>query len=102
MSAGSGSGSGANAHPEIEIYNRMVFQATLETAILAYLSTPPEYIQPVYDGIRAWALRARDAIVTKARGLAEIWDGKVESVDFYGMTVKYRFGALADKLEQIT
>lgn len=89
-------------HPEMEIYNRMVFQATLETAILGQLREPPTYLVPVYDAVKAWALKAIPALITKTRKLAETYDGRAESVNFYSMTVKYHFAELAEKLAALT
>ena len=96
------------AHPasrgdptEKPAYNRQVFQANLETAILAQLRDPPDYLVAVYDAVKAWALRARPALVAKARELAATWDGKVEQLPFYQMATKYRFGLLADQLEAL-
>ena len=71
----------------------------METAILDYIANPPAFLVPVYDAIKAWVLKARPALITKARTLATIWDGRVETVTFYSMTTKYHFGALADQLE---
>lgn len=88
-------------HPEIDVYNRMVFQATLETAILGYIQAPPAFLVPVYDATKAWALKARPTLLTKARELAATYDGKVEQVQFYSMTTKYRFAELAAKLEAL-
>lgn len=88
-------------HPEIAIYNRMIFHATLETAILGQLGEPPTYLIPVYDAVKDWALKARAALVAKARALAEIWDGKVEQVSFYNMSLRYRFAELAARLENL-
>lgn len=90
-----------SAHPEVAIYNRQVFQATLQTAILGQLADPPDYLVPIYEGTRAWAMKARPALITKARALAAEWDGKIEAVGFYNMTVKYKFGMLADRLEAL-
>ena len=89
------------AHPEIAIYNRMIFHATLETAILGQLQEPPAYLVPVYDAVKDWALKARLALVAKATALAETWDGKVEQVSFYGMVQKYRFADLTARLEAL-
>ena len=86
------------AHMEIAVYNRMLFQATMETVILAQLESPPTYMVPIYDVSRAWALKAQPSLVAKARDLAAEWDGKGEQISFYGMTMLYRFGKLADKL----
>jgi hypothetical protein len=85
-------------HPEMEIYNRMVFHATLETAILGQLRDPPAYLVPVYDATKAWVLKALPALLAKSRKLAETYDGRVETVAFYSMTTKYHFADLADKL----
>jgi hypothetical protein len=55
----------------------------------------------VYEAVKAWVLKARPALVAKARALAAEWDGKVEQMQFYQMTAKYRFGFLADQLEAL-
>jgi len=87
-------------HADIQVYNRMTFQATLETAILGYLtpSETPPFLVPVYDAVKAWTFKARPALIEKARALAPTWDNKVEQIPFYSMTVRYRFGELADRL----
>ena len=86
-------------HLDFEPYKRMVFQAVLQTAILRTLAEPPDYLVPAYDGIRAAAITARSRLLTKARALATEWDGKTETVSFFGMTVRYRFGEIARELE---
>lgn len=88
-------------HPEIAVYNRIIFHATLETAILGQLEEPPAYLVPVYDAIKSWAQNARSALVAKATELAETWDGKIEHVNFYGMVQKYHFGELAARLKKL-
>ena len=85
-------------HAEIAVYSRMVFHAVLETAIVGPMDAPSDYMVPVYDGVRAWIIRARDGLLEKARAHAESWDGKTETLPFYSMTQRYRFGALADRL----
>jgi len=87
-------------HPEVAIYNRMIFHATLETAILANLTAPPPYLVPIVDQVRDWAKKARPALIKRARELA-FYDGRLESVPHYYMTVSYRFGELATMLESI-
>jgi hypothetical protein len=89
--------SSGNFAAELEQYNRMVFHATLETAILGQLAEPPPYLVPVYDAVRAWAMKARDTVVARARTLAPTWDGKGETFQFFNMAVRYRFGELADR-----
>jgi ubiquitin-conjugating enzyme E2 Z len=90
--------SAQSMHTDIPIYNRMIFHATLETAILAQLTEPPDYLVAVYEAVKAWSLKARSVLVEKARALAAEWDNKKEYISFYSMTQKYRFAELADKL----
>jgi ubiquitin-conjugating enzyme E2 Z len=84
------------------IYNRLILHATLETAILGYLKDPPAYLLPVYDAFRSWVFKARDDVLAKATELASEWDGKIETIDFYHMTQKYRFANLAVTLQSIS
>jgi ubiquitin-conjugating enzyme E2 Z len=93
--------SSMSLHADIPIYNRMIFHAVLETAILGQLQSPPDYLVPVYDSVQAWAKKARDALVTKARDLAATWDGKTEQIQFYSMTQRYRFADLATQLASL-
>jgi len=93
--------SAMSVHADMPIYNRMVFQATLETAILAQLTAVPPYMVPVYEAVKACFLKAKDAIIAKARALAADWDGKTESMGFFTMGVKYKFAELATRLEGI-
>lgn len=86
-------------HTDIPIYNRLIFHSVLETAILGQLTDVPTYLVPVFEPVKAWALKARDALVRKARDLAAAWDGKTESNNFYAIVTKYRFAELAGKLE---
>jgi ubiquitin-protein ligase len=86
-------------HPDLPAYSRMVQHATVETAILAALRDPPPYLVPVYDGVSDWILKARGAVVARLKELASVWDGKVETMSFYSMATRYRFGELAAQLE---
>lgn len=85
-------------HPEMPIYNNMVFHATLETAILGHLAAPPAYLVPVLEPVRTWFTKAREPLIKKARELAAELDGKVGNVPFYTMTTKFKFAELADRL----
>ena len=85
-------------HPEMPVYNNSIFHATLETAILGQLATPPAYLVPVLEPARAWFAKAKDALIKKARELAPELDGKVGNIPFYQMTTKYKFTELADRL----
>lgn len=91
---------GFRTHTDFEPYKRMVFHSVLETAILRQLSAggTPEYLMPVRDAVALWTSRVRPRLLTKARALAAVWDGKTETMSFFQMAQKYRFGALADAL----
>jgi hypothetical protein len=51
--------------------------------------------------VRAHALKAIPALIKKAREHAAEGDGKSEYMEFFAMNFKYRFGALADRLESL-
>jgi ubiquitin-protein ligase len=89
-------------HPEIPAYTRMVTHATLETAILGYMKQPPDFLVPIHAAWRARVMAIRDSLVAKAQALAVTWDGRTESVSFYNMAMRYRFGALAEQLSTLT
>ena len=92
----------ARTHAQFAPYRRMVFHSVLETAILGHLGGSPAYLLPILDAVKVWVSRARERLVKKARELAAVWDDKVERVDFFNMTQKYRFGALATALEGLS
>ena len=85
-------------HADIPTYNRLVFHASLDTAILGQLGSPPPYLVALYEPVKKKAVEARDSLVTKARALAAEWDGKTETNGFYQMGIKYHFAELADRL----
>jgi ubiquitin-protein ligase len=85
-------------HPEMPMYNNMIFHAVLETAIIGQLTTPPAYLVPVLEPARAWFAKAKDALVKKAQELAADLDGKTGHIPFYTMTTKFRFSELASQL----
>ena len=91
-----------SSHADMPPYNRMVFHSVLETAILEQLSKPPAYMVPFYEAAKAWFLKAKDAVIAKARALAAEWDGKTESMGFFTMATKYKFGELADRVAAIS
>jgi ubiquitin-protein ligase len=91
--------SAMRTHTDFEPYKRMVFHSVLETAILRQLTVPQPYLAVIMDGVADWVAKARPRLLEKARALAAVWDGKTESMTFFQMTQKYRFGALATALE---
>jgi ubiquitin-protein ligase len=84
---------------DAETYARLVFHANLDAAILGTLVDPAPYVGPVLDALRSRVLQARDRLVRKARALAATWDGRTETNAFYGMSQRYRFAELADRLD---
>lgn len=93
--------SNLSLHTDIPVYNRLVFHANLETAVLAPIKSPPAYLVPIYENIRASVMKARDELVKRATELAAIWDGKVEENNFYHMHQKYTFGKFAKELSTL-
>ncbi len=94
--------SNLSLHTDIPIYNRIIFHANLETAILSQITNPPSYLIPVYSEVREWALKARPTLLSRIQELAAEWDGKVEENNFYHMTQKYKFGELATRLAELS
>jgi hypothetical protein len=90
-----------SAHADMPVYNRLVFHSVLETAILGQLAEVPAYMVPLYDAARAAAITAKEALIKKARALSAEWDGKTESMSFFQMGIKYKFGELATRLESL-
>jgi hypothetical protein len=89
-----------SVHTDIPIYNRLVQHATAETAILGYLKHPPPYLEPFHAQFKAHVLKARPAILDTLKKL-ESWDDKIEGIDFYRVSQKYRFRQLAEELSAI-
>jgi|MesohylFT_1024984.scaffolds.fasta_scaffold19459_3 ubiquitin-protein ligase len=92
--------SSISMHVDIPIYNRIVQHATLETAIIGYLKNPPPYLVPFYDAFRANVLSAKTKILERVKAL-ESYDNTTDHIDFYHMTLKYKFKKLATALEEI-
>jgi len=89
----------SGSHPDFETYKRMVMHGVLQTAAINHLVSPPDYMIPVFPAIQAWILRELPKVLAKVRAVAADWDGKVENMNFFSMTVKYKFAELADTLE---
>jgi ubiquitin-protein ligase len=92
---------GALLERDLGTYNRLVLHASVETAILEHLAQPPVFIAHVWEAVRAHAIAARPVLIDICRGLAAIWDGRTESLDFYKMSQRYRFGDLAAALDRL-
>ena len=84
-------------HP---VYNRMIFHASLETAILGQLVPGLAWMEPAHDAVMEFVKKARPALIAKAQELA-VWDGKKEKNTFYNMVIKYQFGELAERLASL-
>lgn len=92
--------SSLSLHTDIPVYSRLILHANFETAVLGQLENPPNYLVPVYDAFRQQVVRNREALLKVLREAAILWDGKMETNEFFHMSAKYRFGALADRLEK--
>jgi len=79
-------------------YNRMIFHATLETAILGQLVPGLAWMEPAHDAVIGFVKKAQPALIAKARALAATHDGKKEQNTFFNMAIKYKFAELADRL----
>ena len=92
--------SSMSLHVDIPIYSRLVQHAVLETAILASLADPPPYLVPVYDHVRAWFLKQKEALLGRLRTLVPL-DGMAETNAFFQMGQRYAFASLISKLEAV-
>jgi ubiquitin-protein ligase len=90
-------------HADIPVYNRVVTHAVLKTAIIDVLTTPADYLVPVYDAVFAQIKKAAPAVIARAEAIATTWDGKKECIPFYRMTqpLTYTFAELASTLKSI-
>jgi ubiquitin-protein ligase len=84
-------------HP---VYNRMIFHASLETAILGQLVPGLAWMEPAHDAVMEFVKKARPTLIAKAQELST-WDGKKEKNTFYNMSIKYQFGELAERLASL-
>lgn len=89
-------------HADIPVYTRMVFHASVETAILGNLVDPPPFLVPVYDGVRNYVLKARPRLLEALAKEAAVHDGHTETNAFYAQSMRYRFGELAARLAALS
>jgi ubiquitin-protein ligase len=82
-----------------KIYNRMLFQANIETAILRMLRNPPPFAAPFQATMRA-VFRTNLESVSEAADALVHHDGRSEMLPIFSMTTKYRFGALRAQLSE--
>lgn len=85
-----------SVNEESLMYDRMVFHAVMETAILQVFQQPAPYMVPIHDTLKAWILKHQSEVVQKACELATVYDKKIEEHKFFGMIVRYRFRELSD------
>jgi ubiquitin-protein ligase len=93
--------SNVSLHVDIPVYNRIIFHANVETAILSQLTDPPPYLVPVLSAARAHALKCRDEVVKKLQEMIPEWNKKTEAITFYSMTQKYQFDVLLERLKAL-
>ena len=80
----------------------MVQHATIETAILGYLKNPPSYLKPFYEAFKKHVMTAKLGLLKILDGLISEFDGKTEYINFYHMSLQYKFKGLRDDIENIT
>ena len=90
-----------HVHADIPVYDRIVQHATVETAILGYLKNPPEYLKPFYEAFKKHVLTSKPGLLKILDTLAAEFDGKTEYINFYHMSLAYKFNTLRKELEMI-
>jgi len=79
------------------VYSRMILHANLQTAALKMIQSPPEFAAGFYDTMADAFNKNKNKLVDLAVGLQE-YDNKTETMDFFRMTVTYKFSTIADKI----
>jgi hypothetical protein len=80
------------------MYDRMVFHAVMDTAILQVFQHPAPYHIPIHEQLKAWILKHQGEIVQRACALAIDYDRKIEEHRFFGIITRYRFRELSDMI----
>ena len=88
------------AGPEGELYSRMILHANLETAFLKMLVSPPNFAVQFYDVMAEHFHKNRQRMIDHAVGMCD-YDNKTETMDFFSMTVNYKFSTLADRIREV-
>jgi ubiquitin-protein ligase len=87
----------AGLNDDAKKYNRMVFHANLETAILRMLRNPPSFAKPFVGTMRSVFQTMMPGVLEVAAAYAATWDGVSELFPIFTptMTATYRFRDLA-------
>ena len=84
-----------------KIYNRMILHANIHTAFTRMIQTPPDFALPFYDIMAEHFHTKKTRMINLAVEMSD-WDEKSEYMDFFRMTMTYRFSTLADKIRETT
>lgn len=86
---------------QAKIYNRMLFHANVETAVLKMIQSPPPFALPFVDRMRSAFLTNGDGLICMTEEHEVTCDGRSEMLSVYGMTVSYNFTRLAGDLRAL-
>jgi ubiquitin-conjugating enzyme E2 Z len=91
----------AGLSAEAKIYNRMLFHANVETAVLKMLQSPPAFAVPFIETMRT-VFDTHKADILRVTETHEVdWDSKKETLAVYGMSACYEFSKLAGRLRSV-
>ena len=82
------------------IYDRMILHANLQTAVIGMLKSTPNFAVTFYDEISSNFLKKRERFVDLAVSMIE-YDNVKERMDYFNMTVTYRFSTLGDIIQDL-
>jgi ubiquitin-protein ligase len=80
-----------------QVYTRMILHANLQTAVYKMIHSPPTFASEFYDDMAAAFLSAKKRLIDLAVA-SQDYDNKTEVMDFFRMTVTYKFSSLADMI----
>jgi len=88
----------AGLNDQAKLYNRMLFHANVETAVLSMMRSPPAFAIPFKEIMHSVFQTNVDAVLRRTEEYEVEWDGRSEMLAVYGMTMKYNFTRLAGDL----
>jgi ubiquitin-protein ligase len=83
--------------PDSQTYNRLLWYANLETAILTMLTKPPAYVAGFEEILRSEFMKRKEDILKRAAD-DSVNDGKTETCRVFSMKSTYNFTRLIEQL----